>query len=108
MPTPPVVLSEADITALIAALGEAPLTGVQVADMAGLLNAVMAEYCTRGYPVPVPPVIRWAALGLARRWLSNPAGFRTVSAGEQSIALPAVGFSFLEQVLLSRYRFRSA
>ncbi len=76
--------------------------------MVGLLNAVMGEFCSRGVPTPVPPVVRWCALGLARRWLQNPAGYRTVSAGEQSIASPPTSFSYLEQVLLSRYRFRSA
>lgn len=77
-------------------------------EIADLVNAIMVAYCTRGIPEPVPHVVRWAALGLARRWVENPSGMRTVAVDGQSVTFPAVGFSFLEQMILSRYRFRSA
>lgn len=71
-------------------------------------SAYVAAYCTRSLPDPAPSVVRKVALSLAVRLAANPEALRQVSAEGQSVNPAPTGFTFLESVLLNRWRRRAA
>ena len=97
------------LRAHLTAIG-APAAAVAVAnDAADTASTYVAAYCTRlRVGDPVPPVVERVAVALAVRVAMNPMALRQASAEGQAVAYPPVGFTFLESVLLHRYRRRSA
>ena len=72
-------------------------------------SAYVLGYCTRGISYDRAPVVpRRVALALALRIDSNPTGIRTVGTEGQSLGYGPTGLTYLESVLLSRWRRRSA
>jgi hypothetical protein len=73
-----------------------------------IATAVVRAYCTAGIPDPAPPAVHAVALMLAVRLAKNPQALRTISVEGQSISPAPVGFTFLESILLNRWRRRAA
>ena len=75
---------------------------------AATADAYVRAFCTRGLPDPPPEVVRRVAVALALRLSANPRAMRGVTVEGQSSTFPTVGLTFLESLLLNRWRRRSA
>ena len=97
------------LRAHLRAIGAPPQAVAVADDAADTASTYVAAFCTRlRVGDPVPPVVERVTLALGVRVALNPSALRQASAEGQSVAYPPIGFTFLESVLLHRYRRRSA